>query len=138
MKRPHDFFDIYRQSAWERDAARMVALYDQEVLIFDMWAHGYQRGLQAWGAEINARLASLGEEKVRVIFEAVEVSEGSGLAFGSALVTYQAVAGDGTVLRSMRNRMTVGFALSEGMWKVVHQHTSAPLDSELKAILDFY
>ena len=53
MKQVEDFFTIYKQSAWEKDTTAMISLYDDNVLIFDMWDHGYQTGLNEWSGEIK-------------------------------------------------------------------------------------
>lgn len=137
MKHPNDFFTIYKQTAWNKDIDGMIALYDDEVLIYDMWAKGYQTGLVEWSGEIKDWLSSLGEEKVNVIFEMITIHESGDVGFASALVSYQAIAPDGNILRSMKNRITVGFQKKNTGWKVIHQHTSAPINDALSAILDF-
>jgi ketosteroid isomerase-like protein len=137
MKTPRDFFTIYKQSAWDKDSENMIRLYDEKVVIFDMWMHGYQNGLATWSVVIKDWLGSLGEEKVNVIFEMIEVREGDNVGFASALINYQAVSADQDILRSMKNRITIAFIRQGDKWKVVHQHTSAPIDSDLKAILKF-
>jgi ketosteroid isomerase-like protein len=137
MKTPQDFFTIYKQSAWDKDSETVIGLYDDNVVIFDMWMHGYQKGLASWSAVIKDWLGSLGDEKVNVIFEMIEIHEGHEVGFASALINYQAISSDKTILRSMKNRITIGFTRHRDEWKVVHQHTSSPIDSELKAILNF-
>lgn len=137
MKHPHDFFTIYKQTTWNKDSERMIALYADEVMIYDMWAKGYQTGLSEWSGVIKDWLSMLGEEKVNVIFDMITMHESGDVAFASALVSYQAIAPDGTILRAMKNRITVGFQKKNGVWKVIHQHTSAPINDALTAILDF-
>jgi ketosteroid isomerase-like protein len=137
MKQLQDFFTIYKQAAWDKDIEGMIGLYDDQVVIFDMWAKGYQTGLQEWSAEIKDWLGSLGAERVRVLFDRIEIHERGTIGFGSALITYQAIAADTTILRSMKNRITIGFRKENDLWKAIHQHTSAPIDAELKAILNF-
>lgn len=137
MKNIKDFFTTYKLSAWEKDADHMIELYDDNVVIFDMWEQGYQTGLNEWSIAIKNWLGSLGEEKVNVMFEMIEIHEGHNAGFGSALVTFQAIAIDNTIIRSMRNRITLGFIKKNDVWKVIHQHTSAPINSSLEAILNF-
>lgn len=137
MKKIQDYFTIYKQSAWEKDTERMIGLYDDNVVIFDMWQEGYQTGLAEWSIAIKDWLGSLGEENVNVIFEMIEIHEGDNIGFGSALITFQAISIDNIILRSMKNRITLGFIKEKVLWKVVHQHTSAPINSDLEAILDF-
>jgi ketosteroid isomerase-like protein len=137
MKRLQDYFTIYEQAAWDKDIESMIRLYGDNVVIYDMWTNGYQTGLTAWSMVIKDWLGSLGEEKVKVIFEMIEIHESGDIGFGSALITYQAISANNTILRSMKNRLTVGFHKEKDVWKVIHQHTSAPINSELVAILNF-
>jgi len=137
MKSPQDFFTIYKQSAWDKDIESMIALYHTDVVIFDMWKQGYQTGLAEWSTVVKDWLGSLGDEKVNVIFDMIEIHEGNDVGFGSALITYQAISINNVIVRSMRNRITLGFIKQENEWKVVHQHTSSPINADLQAILDF-
>jgi len=137
MKKPQDFFTIYKQSTWDKDTENMIALYHTDVVIFDMWTQGYQIGLAEWSTVIKDWLGSLGDEKVNVIFDMIEIHEGNDVGFGSALITYQAISINNAIVRSMRNRITLGFIKQENEWKVVHQHTSSPINADLQAILDF-
>lgn len=137
MNQLQDFLNIYAQAAWDKDIEKMVGLYGEHVVIFDMWDKGYQTGLTAWADVIKDWLSSLGEEKVKVIFEMMELHESGDIGFGSALITYQAISTDHTVLRSMKNRITIGFRKEKDGWKVIHQHNSAPINVELEAILNF-
>lgn len=115
----------------------MIGLYDDNAVIFDMWKQGYQTGLAEWSIVIKDWLGSLGEEKVNVIFEMIEIHEGDNVGFGSALITFQAISIGNIIIRSMKNRITLGFIKEKDVWKVVHQHTSAPINSDLEAILNF-
>jgi ketosteroid isomerase-like protein len=138
MKTIQNFFTIYKQSAWEKDTKSMIELYDDNVVIFDMWKQGYQTGLIEWSVVIKDWLGSLGGEKINVTFEMIEIHEGHKVGFASALIAFQAISVDNTVIRSMRNRITLGFVKKNiDEWKVVHQHTSAPINSDLEAILNF-
>lgn len=137
MKQLQDFFTIYKQSAWNKDTKSMIALYHDNVVIFDMWNQGHQTGLTEWSTVIKDWLGSLGEEKVNMIFDMIEIHEDNDVGFGSALITYQAISTSNTILRSMKNRVTLGFIKQKGEWKVIHQHTSAPINSNLVGILNF-
>lgn len=137
MIRLQDYFKIYAQAAWEKDIKTMIGLYDDNVVIFDMWTNGYQISLMEWSNVITDWLSSLGEEKVKVTFEMIDIRESGDLGFGSALITYAAISPDNTILRSMKNRITIGFHKKIDTWKVIHQHTSAPINSKLEAILNF-
>jgi ketosteroid isomerase-like protein len=72
-----------------------------------------------------------------VIFEMIKIQEGDIAGFANALISFQAISIDNTIIRSMKNRITLGFIKEKDQWKVVHQHTSAPINSDLEAILNF-
>jgi len=133
----NDFFIYYKQAAWNKDVNGMVGLYDEHVLIFDMWGEqGFHSGIEEWSLIISNWLTSLMEEKVNVVFDRIEIHEGDVVAFATALIQFEAITLNNEVLRSMRNRISLGFVKSDGSWKVKHQHTSSPIDSNLKAVLD--
>lgn len=67
----------------------------------------------------------------------IEIHEGDHVGFASALITFQAISTKNSMIRSMKNRMTVGFVKEKDLWKVIHQHTSAPIYSALTGILNF-
>ena len=71
---------------------------------------------------------SLGAERVVVELADIKITSGADLAFAHALVTYQGVASDGQKLRVMQNRLTWALQSRRGNWKIVHEHTSAPVD----------
>ena len=132
-----DFFSIYQDAAWNKDTAAMVNLYDEQAVLFDMWDRGYYSNSLEWASIIEAWLGSLGDEKVKVEFEMIKIHESGKLGFASALVRYQALSNEGVVLRGMKNRISLGFTKKEEGWKVIHQHTSAPISSDgLSGILD--
>ena len=132
-----DFFKIYQHSAWHKDTTAMVNLYDEHAVIFDMWDQGYNSDSSEWTKIITDWLGSLGEEKVKVEFEMVKIHQSGNVGFASALILFRAISSEGAVLRSMKNRITLGFSKFEDGWKVIHQHTSAPIKSDgLTAMLD--
>jgi ketosteroid isomerase-like protein len=66
----------------------------------------------------------------------IDIHENEKIAFASALIGYEAISMEQVILRSMKNRISLGFEKTGGIWKVKHQHTSAPLDSSFQAIFD--
>lgn len=124
-----DFFKIYQKSAWNKDSSSMIKLYDEHALIFDMWDQGYISNPSEWSKIITDWLGSLGEEKLKVEFEMVKIYQSGNVGFASALIQFQAISIDGAELRSMKNRISLGFSKFEDGWKVIHQHTSAPISS---------
>jgi ketosteroid isomerase-like protein len=132
-----DFFEIYQNAAWSKDTKSMINLYSEQCVIFDMWDQGYNSNSSEWKKIIIDWLGSLDDEKVKVDFEMVKIHQSDNIGFASALIQFQAISSKGIVLRRMKNRITLGFKNSEDGWKVIHQHTSAPIKSDdITAILD--
>jgi ketosteroid isomerase-like protein len=132
-----EIFKIYQDSAWRKDATTMISLYDEHAVIFDMWDQGYISDASEWRKSIQDWLGSLGEEKVKVEFDMVMAHQSGNIGFATALILFQAISSDGAVLRSMKNRITLGCSKFEDGWKIIHQHISAPISSNgLTAILD--
>jgi uncharacterized protein (TIGR02246 family) len=128
--------DGYRAAVLAKDTEAFVALYHEDIHVFDMWGATSLRGIAAWRAMATDWFGSLGSETVVVEATQVESTQAADLAFGHALLTFTARASDGTVLRSLSNRVTMGLRREDGIWRVLHQHTSAPIEpGSLKAIL---
>jgi ketosteroid isomerase-like protein len=131
-----DFFSLYKDFAWKKDSESMTQLYDESVIVFDMWNKAHYSGLAEWSNTIRQWLGSLQDERVNVIFEMTTIQNGENVSFASSIIQYEAISTDNKILRSMRNRITLGFIRTEqGLWKVKHQHTSAPINADLQAIL---
>jgi uncharacterized protein (TIGR02246 family) len=126
-----ELLERYRTAAHAKDVDAFAALYDDDVLVFDMWGRWTYDGLDAWRAGVADWFGSLGEERVAVEFDDVRTVVGDDVAAASAFVTFRGLSADGEELRSMQNRVTWTLRrTSDGTWKVVHEHTSAPLDFE--------
>jgi ketosteroid isomerase-like protein len=99
--------DAYAAAVYARDVDAFVALYDDDVHFFDAWNHFETRGI-----------------------------DGSGdVAFAHAAVTFAGESATGERLRAMTNRFTFCLAKRDGAWKIVHEHSSLPIDYEsMKAI----
>jgi ketosteroid isomerase-like protein len=57
------------------------------------------------------------------------------LAVVHAFVTYTGQSAEGKELRAMQNRLTWALKQQDGGWKIVHEHTSAPVDFETSKVL---
>jgi ketosteroid isomerase-like protein len=125
-----EFFKIYQNSVWNKNTVAMQNLYENPSVLFDTWDRGYVSNSTEWNKIIDDWFNSLGEEMVKVDFEMVTIHRSENIGFASALIQFQATSIEGVVLRSMRNRLTVGFEKSEKGWKAIHQHMSAPISSK--------
>jgi uncharacterized protein (TIGR02246 family) len=127
--------EAYKAAVFAKDVDAFVALYSPDARIFDMWGNwsydraGWQRAASEW-------LGSLGTEKVVVETRDVRTVIGDDVALASAFITYRGVSADGGELRAMDNRLTWALKREGVEWKIVHEHTSAPVDfATMKAML---
>ena len=121
-------FDAYQTAVFGKDVDAFVELFDADIHAFDMWGQWSYQGIAAWRKMAADWLGSLGTDRVVVEFADIHVTTCSDLAFAHATVTFRAVNPDGQKLREMQNRLTWALSYRPGGWKIVHQHTSAPVD----------
>ena len=128
--------ESYKAAVHAKDVAALMRLYEPDVRVFDAWGVWSYEGSQAWQRAVEGWFQSLGAERVKVTFEAVQISEGRESAVVSAVVTYAGVSAQGEQLRSMQNRLTWALRVSGHVLRIAHEHTSAPIGFEdQKAIL---
>lgn len=126
----------YADAVLRKDAAALLALYADDVRIFDAWETFEVRGKPAWAASVEGWLSGLGSESVRVRFEDTTQHAGDALATLGAVVTYTALDAQGAELRRMQNRISWVAARIGDRWRIVAEHTSAPIAfAGMKAIL---
>jgi ketosteroid isomerase-like protein len=128
--------ETYKSAVLAKDAAALMRLYDPKVRVFDAWGVWAYDNAEAWQRTVENWFTSLGNERVKVSFEDLRVSDAGDSAIVSAIVTYASVSAEGAELRSMQNRLTWGLKTSGHVLRIVHEHTSAPIGFEdQKAIL---
>ena len=128
--------EAYKSAVHTRDVDAFMRLYDPKVRVFDTWGIWSYDGAAAWQVAIEGWFASLGTERVKVSFDAVDVLGASEFRSLSAMVTYAGVSAQGEPLRAMQNRLTWTLRMSGHVLRVVHEHTSAPIGfDDQKAIL---
>jgi uncharacterized protein (TIGR02246 family) len=118
----------YRDAVHAKDVDRFVAIFSDDVRVFDMWGTWSHDGIDAWREMAEGWFSSLGDELVRVEFDDVQTTVGDEVAVLSAFVTFAGLSAAGDELRSLNNRLTWGLRKTGGRWKVVHEHTSAPVE----------
>jgi len=128
--------DAYRAAVLAKDVDAFVALYDEDVEVFDAWATWSHRGRAAWRAAVAGWFGALGAGRVAVDFEDVRSALAPGLAVVHAFARYAEIDAAGARLRSMDNRFSAVLRQREGGWRIVHEHTSAPIAGDsMKAML---
>ena len=126
----------YEASVFKKDVESLMRLYDPAVRVFDAWGVWSYEGAPAWQLAVEAWFTSLGSERCKVSFDAVQATAGKEMSSVSAIVTYAGQSADGQPLRAMQNRITWLLRTTGHVPRIVHEHTSAPLGFEdHKAIL---
>lgn len=126
----------YKVAASTKNVDAFCAIYDADVHVFDMWNRWTMRGLDAWKEMAQNWFLSLGNEQVIVEAKDIESHVADDFAVGHAIFTFTAVSAQGEKLRSLDNRVTVVLKRINDQWKVIHEHTSAPIDHvSLKAMI---
>jgi uncharacterized protein (TIGR02246 family) len=120
----------YRSAVGAKDVEAFVALYDDDVEVFDTWGSWSHDGSEAWRAVVVEWFGSLGDNTIRVEFQDVEEIRGDQIGSVHAFVTYRGISSEGKELRSMTNRLTWVLKRNASIWKIAHEHTSAPVDPE--------
>lgn len=128
---------VYSESAYAKDVDRFMTMYADGVRVFDLWGSWESVGAAAWRESISGWFGSLDDERVVADFEDIAVSIGGDLAALTAMVGYSAESATGDRVRQMTNRLSWVLARSDGEWRVIHEHTSAPVGMETgKVILE--
>jgi ketosteroid isomerase-like protein len=127
--------DDYKAAVFAKDVASFIALYDEDVQVFDMWGAWSYNGIAAWREMVANWFGSLGTERVIVDFSNPKATVAQDLAVVHAFVTYKAVTADGVELRSLDNRLTAILTPRGDGWKIVHEHTSSPIDFETAKVI---
>lgn len=136
MKGPESLFENYATAVFQKDVNAFIALYDADILVFDMWQQWTYKGLAAWKDMATGWFESLGAFRDRVSFEEVHIQNNGDLALLTAIAKFTAVSEKGEELRFLHNRLSWVAAKKNDIWKIIHQHTSSPIDFEtMKVIL---
>jgi uncharacterized protein (TIGR02246 family) len=120
-------FEAYKKAVFEKDVEGFLRLFDAEVRVFDMWAWSYD-GLPAWREMVAGWFGSLGADRDVVTFEDLRILESGDIGVANAIARFAAVSEKGEELRFLQNRLTWVLQKKDGAWKIVHEHTSGPVD----------
>lgn len=127
--------DAYKAAVYAKDVNAFMALYDEDVHVFDMWGIWSYDGAEAWRGMVQDWFGSLGNDRVVVNMDDVQLTVTGDIAVAHAFVTYKGVSAEGEELRAMHNRLTAVFKQKSSAWKIIHEHTSAPVDFETAKVI---
>ena len=126
-----EIVESYRKSVRSKSVDAFVGLYRDDAIVFDMWGRWSYDGSDAWRAMAVDWFGSLGDDRVDVKFEDVRTVLAGELCVLYAFISITGLSAEGEELRSMNNRLTWALQKgADGVWKIFHEHTSAPADFE--------
>jgi uncharacterized protein (TIGR02246 family) len=80
--------------------------------------------VQDWFSSLGAA------EQVVVTFDDIRIQAAGDMAVATAFARFAAVTDKAEELRYLQNRLTWVAQKKDGAWKIIHEHTSAPVDGE--------
>lgn len=126
MPAPETLIDRYAAAAIALDRDALLALYHDDILLFDLMLPWQISGTNAWATKIDAWFSGVGSDPV-VHASDVAVRRIGEAALLTMTMHYGHTEDDGTQVR-MANRLTWVAVAAGDDWKIVHEHTSVPLD----------
>ncbi len=133
---PQSLLQVYKNAVFQKDLESFAFIFDEQVRVFDMWGSWSYDGLDAWREMAKAWFGSLGTDRDLVEFDDIQTESNGDLAIITAFVKFTAVSERGEELRYLQNRLTWIARKKDQSWKIIHQHTSSPVDGEtMKVIL---
>ncbi|AIY04598.1 hypothetical protein Plano_0633 [Planococcus sp. PAMC 21323] len=126
-----DVLTNYQKAVYEKDVDKFLLSYAEEIHIFDCWGKWEYNGIAAWKKVVVEWFSGLEEEMLlKVEFYDDFVEESGDLAFAHSAVSYTAVDMTGKEVRSMKNRFTFVMKKKQDSWKIIHEHSSLPINPE--------
>lgn len=128
--KPEELLDRYAGAAREKDVEAFLDLYADDVRSFDLWGVWSYDGKDALRAVVTEWFGSVGTDTIGVEFDEIRSESGADVAGVSAFTTFRGISAEGEELRSMNNRLTWILRRDGDGWKIVHEHTSAPVGDD--------
>lgn len=130
-----EILEAYQAAVNEKDVQAFVSLYDQDVVIFDIWSEWAYKGLDAWQKMVIDWFGSLCSDRIIVELHDIQIHAESCIAVVHAFVTFKGISEQGKELRAIQNRFTWILKNNRTTWKIAHEHSSAPVDPETSKII---
>lgn len=128
LMKPENLLGEYANAVENKDLDAYSSLYDDNLRAFDMWQEWSHEGISTWRETAKGWFASLNTDKDVVTFSDTRLSESADMALITTIARFTAVSNTGEELRFLENRLTWVAQKKNGEWKIIHQHTSSPID----------
>lgn len=120
----------YADAVYNKDVEQFLSIYDEHVYIYDTWNQWMCHDLEALRNMTVDWFESLGKETVRVEFTQLNVIDSVDHTIWIGEVNYKALDEHSHVIRSICNRMTWVIKACDGGFRIVHEHSSLPINIE--------
>lgn len=128
MKSPETLVDRYTVAAATTDRDALLALYAPDVRMFDMMLPWQISGTEEWAPRIDNWFSGVGTQ-AEVQARDVEVTTTDGMALLTMNMEYAHIESDGERM-AMVNRLTWVVVPHGDDWRIIHEHTSVPLNED--------
>ena len=132
---PEELIQIYKTAVLKKDLEAYASIFDDKVYVFDTWQIWSYDGLPSWREMAKSWFSSLGTDHDSVTFDDIKIQSSGELALITAIMKFTAVSEEGEELRFLQNRLTWVAKKKDGRWKIIHQHTSSPVDFETMQVI---
>lgn len=132
MKTVQDVLDLYKLVVYNQDINLFMDLYDDSIHIFDSWNTWEIKSKLEWRKVIENWFSGLKRDgsTLRVSFEDPLIHQDDSIAFIHVSTRFSEFNSHNIEFRHLTNRFTFGLVKKNGDWKIVHEHSSLPIDSD--------
>lgn len=125
--RVQSLLDSYSQAVKTRDIEGFLGIYDKAVTAFDAWDEWQYTGLHNWRAVPTDWFTEPGDDVFDAKFRDVYVEGDGDLLVVRGLIDYTSEQMGPSV---MTNRFSWIVKVIDGEYKIIHEHTSLPVDRQ--------
>ena len=127
--------DSWLQAVLAMDIDGIVSHYAPDILAFDAVSQLQFKGIDAYRKHWQTCLTMCGLGSMIFDMHDLNVVASDDVAFATALNRCGGIGENGEEKTGWM-RMTAGYRKTNGKWRVVHEHFSAPFDMETLKVLD--
>ncbi len=122
-----ELLNTFKHAVRSKDKTTFLSLYADSARIFDFWESWSYESATSWAAMVGQWFGSLSDLRDEVNFSDIRIIFADELALVHGFVRFSAIAPDNREVRGMDERITLALQKQNGSWKIIHQHTSAPI-----------
>ncbi len=120
----------YANAVYNKDLENFISIYDNKVHVYDTWKAWSYKNRDEYKNMVREWFDSLGDEKVRVEFNEINVLQTQDQTVWIGEIKFYGLSENDEILRSISNRWTWVIQNKNQVLKIVHEHSSLPIDIE--------